>query len=104
MMRAQAESSSATRLKLLVFVLCGLVFASAQALVLVKHHARAEVSRAHELRDRHGGLKTEWHSLQLERSLLTTHSRIQSIAERELGMSVPPRARVRMVVVDESGS
>lgn len=102
MKSAPVENRLSFRLNALIFMLCCGVFASAQALVLIKHYGRAEAMQAQKLRYRHDALKTEWYRLQMERSSLITHSRIQSIAEQEWNMSVPERARTRMVVADES--
>ena len=98
----RVDNSPSFRINALIFALCCFVFISAHALVLIKHYGRVEVMRAQGLRHQYDAMKSEWYGLQMERSKLATHSRVQSIAERERNMSVPQKTRTRMVVVDES--
>jgi len=78
-------------------ILLALVMACALAVVTAQHQARklyVELQKEQELAKQ---LEVEWGQLQLEQSTWATHARIEKIAARELGMRVPPSARVQVI-------
>lgn len=82
-----------TRLNLM---LLAVVIACALALVTSQHQARKlymELQTEQELAKQ---LDVEWGQLQLEQSTWAMHARIEKIAARDLGMRVPPAARVQV--------
>lgn len=99
---AHSNTKSFSNMNAFIFLSLILVFCSAIALVLVKHYGRVEVMRAQELRYEHDALKTRWFTLQEKLNVLVTHARIQSVAEEQYNMHVPPRERTKMVVINEN--
>lgn len=78
---------------LIILISCGL------GLVTAQHKARklfVELSREQNLEQQYN---VEWGQLQLEQSTWATHSRIEKIATRGLGMQVPDAAKVRTVTL-----
>jgi cell division protein FtsL len=78
-------------------VLLGILIACALAVVTSQHQGRklyVELQKEQELAKQ---LDVEWGQLQLEQSTWATHSRIEKIAGRELGMRVPTAARTQIV-------
>jgi cell division protein FtsL len=83
-----------TRLNL---VLLGFLVGCALMLVTSQHQARklyVELQREQELAKQ---LDVEWGQLQLEQSTWATHSRIEKIASRNLGMRIPSSSRVQVI-------
>jgi cell division protein FtsL len=83
-----------TRLNL---ILLGILVACGLMLVTSQHQARklyVELQKEQELAKQ---LDIEWGQLQLEQSTWATHSRIEKIAARNLGMRVPSASRVQVV-------
>lgn len=83
-----------TRISTLLFavlVMCAL------GLVGSQHQARKLFVELQAEQDHTRALEIEFGQLQLEQSTWATHSRIESVASRELKMRVPPVARVRVV-------
>jgi cell division protein FtsL len=83
-----------TRLNL---ILLGILVACGLMLVTTQHQARKlyiELQKEQELAKQ---LDIEWGQLQLEQSTWATHSRIEKIAARNLGMRVPSTARVQVI-------
>jgi cell division protein FtsL len=75
--------------RLLLAGLLALCFASALAVVHVKHRERRLVAELSELRDARDRLDSEWSRLLLEEATLTTHARVEAKARNELGMVLP---------------
>ena len=78
---------------LLLAVLVG----CALALITSQHQARKlyiELQKEQELAKQ---LAVEWGQLQLEQSTWATHSRVEKLAVRALGMRVPPASRTKVV-------
>jgi len=78
-------------------VLLAALTACALALVTSQHQARklyVELQKEQELAKQ---LEVEWGQLQLEASTWATHSRVERLASRALGMRVPPASRVQVV-------
>lgn len=71
--------------------------ACALALVTSQHQARklyVELQKEQEFAKQ---FEVEWGQLQLEASTWATHSRVEKLATRALGMRVPPASRVQVV-------
>ncbi|MBA2689712.1 MAG: cell division protein FtsL [Burkholderiales bacterium] len=85
-------------------VLLAVLIACALGLVSAQHKARKlfiELSREQNLEKQYN---VEWGQLQLEQSTWATHSRIERIASRGLGMRVPEAAKVRTVTLPEKSA
>ena len=83
-------------LRLTLLLLAALIGCSL-ALVTSQHRARklyVELQKEQELTRQ---LDVEWGQLQLEQSTWATHSRVETIATRALGMNNPPAGRVQVV-------
>lgn len=82
---------------LIVAVLWSLVLATAGGVVYVKHQARTlfvELERLSSERDR---LNIEWGRLQLEQSAWSAHGFVEQVANRQLKMTIPSAAEVKIV-------
>ena len=78
-------------------MLLAVLIACALAVVTSRHQARklyVELQKEQELAQL---LDVEWGQLQIEQSTWAAHPRIEKIAGRELGMSVPTVARTQIV-------
>lgn len=74
---------------LLLTALLLVCFASALAVVHVKHRERSLVTALSELRETRDRLDSEWSRLLLEEATLTTHARVEGKAREDLGMVLP---------------
>jgi cell division protein FtsL len=83
-----------TRINVLLFAV---LIVCALGLVGSQHQARKLFVELQAEQDRAHALKVEYGRLQLEQSTWATHSRIETVASRELRMRVPPVGRVRVV-------
>ena len=83
-----------TRISALLFTV---LIVCALGLVGSQHQARKLFVELQAEQERTRALEVEFGQLQLEQSTWATHSRIESVASRELKMRVPPMARVRVV-------
>ncbi len=83
-----------TRISALLF---SVLIVCALGLVGSQHQARKLFVELQAEQERTRALEVEFGQLQLEQSTWATHSRIESVASRELKMRVPPMARVRVV-------
>lgn len=72
---------------------CGL------GLVTAQHKARKLFVELEKEQKLERDLNVEWGQLQLEQSTWATHSRIEKIATRSLGMRVPEPAKTRTVTL-----
>ncbi len=63
--------------------------ASALAVVQARHGNRTEFVELQQLEARRDALEVEWGQLQLEQSAWATHGRIEQVARKELGMTIP---------------
>ena len=82
---------------LVVSALWALVLASSAGVVYVKHQARTlfvELERLSLERDR---LNIEWGRLQLEQSAWSAHGFVEQVANRQLKMTLPNAAEVKIV-------
>lgn len=89
------------RLNLILFAI---LIVCALALVTSQHRSRKLYVELQKRQDVARQLEVEWGQLQLEQGTWAMHARIEKIANRALGMQVPPAARVRVVppVADEA--
>jgi cell division protein FtsL len=72
--------------RILAVMLIAAVMSSAIAVIYAKHRNRmlfVELTRLQQQRDE---LNTDWGRLQLEQSTWATHSRIENVARKKLGM------------------
>lgn len=72
--------------RILAVILLAAVMTSAVGVIYAKHRNRmlyVELSRLQQQRDE---LNTDWGRLQLEQSTWATHSRIENVARKKLGM------------------
>lgn len=83
--------------RLLLTALLLACFASALAVVYVKHRERRLVAELSELRDARDHLDSEWSRLLLEEATLTTHARVEAKARDELGMVLPQPQEIAQV-------
>jgi len=81
----------------LTLILFAAVIACALALVTSQHQARKLYVELQKEQERAKQLEVEWGQLQLEASTWATHARVEKLATRSLGMSVPPPSRVQLV-------
>jgi len=73
------------------------VFATAVAVVYVKHSSRKLFVELQALERGRDALNVEWGQLHLEQSTWATHGRIESIARGQLGMQVPAADAIVLV-------
>ncbi len=66
-----------------------LVFISALAIVLTRHQSRKLFVELQALEKQRDAMDEEWGQLQLEQATWGTHVRIEELARRKLGMTVP---------------
>ncbi|RKZ35578.1 MAG: cell division protein FtsL [Gammaproteobacteria bacterium] len=78
-------------------VLVTLVFASAVAVVQVKHRTRTLFVELQKLERTHDRMQVEWGRLQLEQSTWATHDRVINLAAKQLGLIEPKPGSVVLV-------
>ncbi len=86
-----------TRLNL---ILIGVLIACALAVVTSQHKARKLYVELQTEQEREKKFEVEWGQLQLEQSTWAMHSRIETIATRQLRMQAPLAARTQVVPAD----
>jgi cell division protein FtsL len=79
-----------------------LVLGSGVAVVYVKYLTRIEFVDLQAVRAARDALDVEWGRLQLEEAALTTHTRVEGAARRDLDMYMPQAGEVRVVEVEGS--
>ena len=57
--------------------------------IYAKHENRQAFVALQELKNEQYKMQTEWGQLQLEQATWATHSRLEKIAESDLGMKIP---------------
>jgi cell division protein FtsL len=83
--------------RLAAATMAALALASALGVVYAKHQSRIDFIRLQSLHAERDQMAIEWGRLQLEQSTLAQHARIEEIASRKLGMTLPDRPQlVRM--------
>ena len=95
-MTVQQTNSSELSSWLIMLVVIS-VIASALALVYAKHINRKIFIEFQELQVKRDELNVEWGRLQLEQSTFATHSQIEKLARKELGMMLPTSKDIVMV-------
>jgi len=81
----------------LAFILFAALIFCASALVTAQHKARKLYVELQKEQAAAKQLDDEWGQLQLEQGTWATHSRIERIATRELGMRLPYQGRIEVV-------
>jgi len=84
------------RIAVLLLVACTL---TALAVIYSAHRARELFRELEQARREHNEIQVEWRQLLLERSTLSSHARVESMAGNELRMR-PPADELNMVVVE----
>lgn len=79
------------------------VAATGVGVVYVKYLTRIEFVDLQQVRAARDALDVEWGRLQLEEAALTTHTRVEEAARRDLGMHMPQGGEVRVVEVKARG-
>lgn len=79
-------------------ILGAAVFATALALVWVRHESRTQFVELQALNEARDELNIEWGRLQLEQATWAEASRIERLARDELDMRVPRPDEVRVIV------
>ncbi len=74
------------------------VFISALLVVAVQHDNRKQFRELQVLEKERDLLDMEWGRLELEQGTWTTHSRIESLARKKLGMRMPEMGDTVMVL------
>lgn len=88
-----------TRATLWTFlVLLVLVAASGAGVVYAKYLSRTHFVELQGLRSERDALAVEWGRLRIEEAALTTHTRVERFARRDLGMHMPASVDVRVVI------
>jgi len=78
------------------------VLGSGVTVVYVKYLTRIEFVDLQAVRAARDALDVEWGRLQLEEAALTTHTRVEGAARRDLDMYMPQAGEVRVVEVEGS--
>lgn len=81
-------------------ILAGLVLvlmASAVAAIYAKHQTRKQFVELQGLVAERDRLEMDWGRLQLERSTLGSHARVEQLARERLDMRTPEPAEIQMV-------
>ncbi len=87
---------------IIVGLLTSIIFISSISVIYLKHYSRktfSELNKLHASRDK---LNVEWGQLQLEQSTWATHGRIERIARKTIGMSVPDYQDVIFINTNEN--
>lgn len=79
-------------------VLGAALFATALAVVWVRHESRSHFVELQQLNDTRDELNIEWGRLQLEQATWAEASRVERLAREELDMRVPTPDEVRVIV------
>lgn len=73
------------------------VVGSGLALIRAEHDARQLFIELEALNREHDRLQIDWRQLQIEQSMLATHSKIESIARDKLNLAPPASSQVVVV-------
>ncbi len=85
----------------IVGFLTSIIFISSISVIYTKHYGRKIFSELNELQVSRDKLNVEWGRLQLEQSTWATHGRIERIARKTIGMSVPDYQDVIFITTNE---
>ena len=78
-------------------VLVVAVMATALGVILAKHEGRKLFVQLQALEKERDQMNVEWGQLQLEQGTWATHSRVEGIARKRLGMVIPETEAVVIV-------
>jgi len=82
--------------------LVGIIFVSSISVIYIKHNSRKIFSELNELQASRDKMNVEWGQLQLEQSTWATHGRIERIASKTIGMSVPDYKDIIFITENEN--
>ncbi len=85
----------------IVGFLTSIIFVSSISVIYTKHYSRKIFSELNELQASRDKMNVEWGQLQLEQSTWATHGRIERIARKTIGMSVPDYQDVIFITTNE---
>lgn len=88
---------------LTVSVLALAVTASAVAVIYGEHRARLAFVELQSLQQERDRLDVKWGRLRLEQGAWETHGRVERLAREELGMRMPQRGEMKIVVLPTAG-
>lgn len=83
-------------------LLSSIIFVSSISVIYIKHSSRKIFSELNELQASRDKMNVEWGQLQLEQSTWATHGRIERIARKTIGMSVPEYQDVIFITINEN--
>lgn len=81
-------------------VLVMLVVVFAVATIELRHHTRLRYAELQQLYGQRDALNVEWGRLLLEQGAWAEHRRVESLARKDLAMTLPDPARVVIVYRD----
>ena len=84
-------------MQILISALTAAVLFSAFMVIDAKHLNRQAFVDLQNLKQHQYQLETEWGQLQLEQATWATHGRIEQLARKELGMTLPPVESILLV-------
>lgn len=88
--------SKRTSTAIVALLWAGVLFSSA-GVVYMKHQARASFAELERLLSERDQLNIEWGRLQLEQSAWSSHGFVEQVANRQLKMTLPNAADVKIV-------
>lgn len=74
-----------------------LVMASAVGVIFSKHESRKLFVQLQSLQKERDQMNIEWGRMQLEQSTWATHGRIEGLARKKLGMTIPRAENVMII-------
>jgi cell division protein FtsL len=83
----------------LIFLCLALVTISAMVVVYVRHHHRLSYVALQQAQQSRDDLNIEWGQLLLEQSTWAIHNRVETEANRKLGMVAPEPDRIVVIGV-----
>ncbi len=81
----------------LLVVLVLAVLASAIGVIYAKHEGRKQFVQLQALEKQRDQMNVEWGQLQLEQGTWATHSRVERVARKRLGMQMPDAESVVII-------
>lgn len=96
-MKGRLDITGGHRLPALLAGLVLVLMASAVAAVYAKHQTRKQFVELQGLVAERDRLEMDWGRLQLERSTLGSHARVEQLARERLDMRTPEPAEIQMV-------
>jgi cell division protein FtsL len=87
---------------LFISFLTVIIFVSSISVIYIKHSSRKIFSELNELQASRDKMNVEWGQLQLEQSTWATHGRIERIARKTIGMSVPDYQDIIFITANEN--